>query len=361
MFICGMMSVEILLSWRRNPVVAKLWLLVWSVTAFVLYIGHFVFFCRHLSLVPAVDTAYVACNLAVYPLYLIYIYKLTVPQVPRVLLWTLALPVIMGVAVGVHYLLMSPGETAHFVDEYLYHDRRDGQTGLAAMQVGLHVIAKVAFAVEVTGVVLIGTHRIKKYNQMIEQLYADTEGKALYSIHTILVLLLCTSVVSFVVNIIGKAFFADSPWMLVAGALLFSILLFAIGWEGQHQHFSIADIQPEHAEGADESMPDVVMKVQQQQTLRDQLVLLMEQERPYLNADLKLDDLAKRLGTNRTYLLRTMSDELHMTFSEYVNRQRIAYAKRLMECRPNLSKAEVAQLSGYASLSSFYRNFKQYA
>ena len=362
MFVCGIMSVEVLLSWRQRPLPAKLWLLAWSVVATMLYVGHYVYFHRYLTLVPFTDIVYTASNLAVYPLYLIYIYSLTECSAPRWLLWSLAFPVVMGLAVGVLYAIMPTGEVGRFIDDYLYHDQHDWLAGLSALQYALHILAKVAFAVEVTAVVIIGTYRIRKYNGMVEQLYADTEGKALYSVQAILWLLLCTSVISFVVNIVGRAFFTDSPWLVAIPSLLFSVLLFMIGWEGQSQHFSVADIVQDDTDKAteEEVAPFESVLRNRPLTLKDQLSRVMEQEQLYLNPDLKLDDLAKYLGTNRTYLLRTMNDELHMSFSEYVNRQRIAFARQLMEQNPALSKADVALRSGYSSLSSFYRNLKHY-
>jgi YesN/AraC family two-component response regulator len=49
-----------------------------------------------------------------------------------------------------------------------------------------------------------------------------------------------------------------------------------------------------------------------------------------------------------------------MSFSEYINLQRIAYAEQLMSTHPELSKTEVSLQSGYASPASFYRNYKLY-
>ena len=79
-----------------------------------------------------------------------------------------------------------------------------------------------------------------------------------------------------------------------------------------------------------------------------------------MQPDLKLDDLARQLGTNRTYLLRAIKQDLKMTFSEYINRQRISYATTLMAHHPDWSKAEIANRVGYSSLSTFYRNLSEF-
>ena len=49
-----------------------------------------------------------------------------------------------------------------------------------------------------------------------------------------------------------------------------------------------------------------------------------------------------------------------MTFKEYINRKRIAYAEQLMAQDPSTPKNEIATRSGYNSISSFYRNLTLY-
>ena len=87
---------------------------------------------------------------------------------------------------------------------------------------------------------------------------------------------------------------------------------------------------------------------------------LMDEEKLFLLADLKLADVTLRLATNRTYLLAMLQKELHMTFSEFVNRRRIAYACQLRSEHPELTTREVAYASGYSTFSSFYRNQHKY-
>ena len=85
-----------------------------------------------------------------------------------------------------------------------------------------------------------------------------------------------------------------------------------------------------------------------------------DEQQIFLEKDLLLNDVAKKLGTNRTYLLLALSSCAQMTFKEYVNRKRIAYAEQLMEENPFTPKTEIATRSGYNSMSSFYRNLGLY-
>ena len=62
--------------------------------------------------------------------------------------------------------------------------------------------------------------------------YADLQGRTLSSLRGILWLLLATAIFSVVVNIIGRHWFANSPWLLFIPSIAFSILLALIGLEG---------------------------------------------------------------------------------------------------------------------------------
>ena len=106
------------------------------------------------------------------------------------------------------------------------------------------------------------------------------------------------------------------------------------------------------------ALPHEVSSTNRPLTLR--LRALVEGEQRFLQPDLKLDDLARQLGTNRTYLLRAIKVDLGMSFSEYINRQRIRYACALMAQHPNWNKADIASRVGYSSLSTFYRNLHEF-
>lgn len=77
---------------------------------------------------------------------------------------------------------------------------------------------------------------------------------------------------------------------------------------------------------------------------------------------LSLTDLARRLGTNTRYLSRAFNEGLGISFSEFINRQRIDEAKRrLAEEGDSLTILAIALEVGFASKASFNRAFKVYA
>lgn len=74
--------------------------------------------------------------------------------------------------------------------------------------------------------------------------------------------------------------------------------------------------------------------------------------------NLSLEDIAKHIGVNKYYLSRILKNALNMGLCEYINNLRIDYAKTLL-LSTNLSVSETAIESGYDSLRTFNRCFKE--
>lgn len=73
---------------------------------------------------------------------------------------------------------------------------------------------------------------------------------------------------------------------------------------------------------------------------------------------LTLSELAAELGTNRTTLSNYLNQELGTTFYDYINSHRITRAEELLSEPSNRYSAEqLAELSGFNSLSTFRRAF----
>ncbi len=345
MFVCGILSAELAVSlWLRyDP--PKTCLQGWALTATALYATHYVFFSgAPASVMRVADAVYTMTNLAVYPLYLVYIYELTDPRPLRLRRRAVLLLYFISAVFGV-------------IAWHFY--------GTPAQEL-VHNICRVLFAISVVVTVVLGIRRIRSYHQLLDTLYADTEERQLKGIGVILYVLLVMSLSSMVVNFLGRYYFIGSKWLAIP-SLLFSCLIFAIGQVGLRQKYSIRDVEADEAKEEPEVQPvtpEEVKEEDEEKSVETSMLILklrtlVEDERLFTQPNLKLDDVARRLGTNRTYLLRAMKQDLQLTFSEYINKQRIAYALQLMKAHPDWTKDDIAEQVGYASLSSFYRNLHE--
>lgn len=354
---CALFSMLILLEWCNRQLREQHTLFAFMLTATLLYVGHYIYFNRAADLLPLSDILYVSANITVYPLYLIYIIRLTSKW--RAVYWLMLLPGLLAImATGTGYIVMTDEEDRMFVHNYLYHNSQTGLTDMALFQAYIRQFFKLVFAIEVIATVVIGSMMIRRYDRMVDEFYADTDDKSMRNIQSILYLVLTIAVLSFIVNIIGRARFTDHEIILTTTSLMFSALLFAIGYEGLHRHFSIIDMRTNKEQVSNDD--SAALKDAVNCSMTERIIALVENDKIYLQPDLKLDDLAQMMHTNRTYIYQAVNQQMGISFNEFINRYRIAHAKRLMASDPTLSMNDVALQSGFASLSSFYRNMKKY-
>jgi AraC-like DNA-binding protein len=355
MIVCGVLSVLIALSLYNHWDRAKMRLLMFMVTATVLYLAHYMYFNRQMAVIPLTDTFYSFCNPAVFPLYYLYIEELTEyrPNRWRQVLYLLP-SLICFFATGLLYLLMDAGQTATFIHQCLYGGEIASLSGLAWWQGLAHAAVRIVFALQIPLVLFFGFRRITAYNTVVESNYSNIEGKRIVGVKTLLVLFAVTSFFAFVFNVIGRQQFVDGPEPLTFPAVLFSLLLLLIGHVGLSQQFSVQDIEAEVFQEA--SVPDESGYSE----LLERIIKLVNDEKLFLYPNLKVSDLAKQINSNRNYIYHAINVEMGTSFSDYINGLRVDYAARLLEANPDLSINEVIIKSGFTSTSAFYRNFKKF-
>lgn len=355
MIVCGVLSVLIALSLYNHWDRTKMRLLMFMVTATVLYLAHYMYFNRQMAVIPLTDTFYSFCNPAVFPLYYLYIEELTEyrPNRWRQVLYLLP-SLICFFATGLLYLLMDAGQTAIFIHQCLYGGEIASLSGLAWWQGLAHAAVRIVFALQIPLVLFFGFRRITAYNTVVESNYSNIEGKRIVGVKTLLVLFAVTSFFAFVFNVIGRQQFVDGPEPLTFPAVLFSLLLLLIGHVGLSQQFSVQDIEAEVFQEA--SVPDESGYSE----LLERIIKLVNDEKLFLYPNLKVSDLAKQINSNRNYIYHAINVEMGTSFSDYINGLRVDYAARLLEANPDLSINEVIIKSGFTSISAFYRNFKKF-
>ena len=92
--------------------------------------------------------------------------------------------------------------------------------------------------------------------------------------------------------------------------------------------------------------------------MMSRITALMEEEQLYRKKDLRLVDVASRLGTNTTYISACINGQTGQSFNAFVTAYRIQHAKELLKSHPELFMAQISDESGFTSERSFFRNFK---
>lgn len=113
-----------------------------------------------------------------------------------------------------------------------------------------------------------------------------------------------------------------------------------------YHHIHVQDIFPN------------VRPTKQKEYVRKFNQLLHHIEEHYME-NLDLDTLAESVGFSKYHFLRLFKQYTGTTLGEYTTLYRLKVAEKLL-CNPNISITDVAAQSGFSSISTFNRIFKQY-
>ena len=143
-------------------------------------------------------------------------------------------------------------------------------------------------------------------------------------------------------------------WIILAFVFLtIAIALFLIRRRRHRQTIDMTESVPVIT-----SVPEPNKDLESNKELLQRICDLMEQQKPYLNSDLKLVDVATMLATNRNTISSCINNQRACSFSQFVGTYRVEYAKQLMHRQKDIKIAEVWMLSGFSNETSFFRTFK---
>lgn len=349
---------------------AKCFLFFFLSVAFINYTIHWCYFNHNYKFYYLLDSIWVFTSLSVFLLYYYYIRLLAKDtEINYKWSWILIPAFSLALFSATLYILMSPKEIEIFTNEVLYHNRPSSgnYSTLIKLQIVRTELFKVFFTIEVILTIFYGLRLIKRFNKKVLAYYSDVHHRELSNIKSTLLFLFATAGISVVSNILGKDFFAYNDYLLAIPSVTHSIVLFGLSYVGYKQSFSIRELVE------DQRLPDNIKYEEEKEEEEDKEELLgskydelymrmeylLNEEQIFRDADLRLNDLASMLGTNRTYISRLINNKANTNFCDYINAHRITYAKKLFSLHKEeqLTLDEVALESGFSSQSSFYRVF----
>lgn len=220
-------------------------------------------------------------------------------------------------------------------------------------------------------VFIYAVRNILAYRKRLDDFFSNLEGKSMEHHRATLKGFLMFLILIITIALSGNLLFVDFDIMVFVFLLLLGMVLFYLCY---HVYFIsyTADNFVLELKLADE---EALMKgyevfdgkdMENSETgnmlrlkLLPQLTRVIEEDKVYLQSDLRLDDLARLLHTNRTYISRFIKEEFQCNFSEFINRKRIEYAQELFHNSPGMTQEQIAEMSGFTHASSFSRVFKQ--
>nr|WP_299485363.1 helix-turn-helix domain-containing protein [uncultured Allomuricauda sp.] len=94
--------------------------------------------------------------------------------------------------------------------------------------------------------------------------------------------------------------------------------------------------------------------------LKGKLETIMSNEKPHLNSELRLDNLAEQLGISRHHASQVINEYFSSSFFDFINSHRIAAAVELLEeKKKEITLSELGYLAGFNNTVSFNKAFKK--
>jgi len=297
--------------------------------------------------------------LLIQPLFFFYIKSLTSPTfkcTPKRLLHFLPSLIVLLMNVFL-YSFLSPsekiqlltfsGESTNKILNFYYYLHKDWYHILLSIQALIYL-----------GIVVFNIYKYKK--QMLLN-FSNTEGVNLNWIITLIIIFISITVLHELLGNIDKVVF--NVRARLSYNIFYMLIISFIGIGGILQKEIYSEKDNEIAEKDNESKyKNSPLSEDLKKSIAKELMLYLEKEKPYLNSNLRIDDLSQSLNVNRQYLSQVINEVYNKNFYTLINTYRINEAKKLFyeKKHKQLSIMGVARSVGFNSKSTFNTFFKKF-
>ena len=197
---------------------------------------------------------------------------------------------------------------------------------------------------------------IPRYNRKLKERYSYVEHVNLNWLRVIL-LSFFVILILWILDCVFMSFIIESAYMVVSLALWMFFAYFLYRHEQAMSELADSPLAALTDGGGDDvSRQPAGCTAPVANDLHVRIQRLFSEERIYLNPRLKLSDISRMVGSNRTYVSDFFNRVNGKTFYEYVNRHRVAYACELLTGTSKCVDV-VAEEAGFSSRSTFFRVF----
>ena len=112
------------------------------------------------------------------------------------------------------------------------------------------------------------------------------------------------------------------------------------------------------------NLPDktkLSIEISNEKEIINDLLTIIEENRYFLNSSCTIDELAKKIKTNRQYLSKIINDKFETSFNNFINKYRIKEARKLLldTDYDKYTIEAIAELSGFNNRTTFNIAFKK--
>lgn len=210
----------------------------------------------------------------------------------------------------------------------------------------IYALTLIIFIVYNTLYPLLNLRNIRRYRKFIVNYSSDAYHTSLRWLFTVQVLILITVPLPFAGLLMGLSP-ETSNFLAWLGAVPYFINYLILCYNLLNDNYLV--IQPESSK---ENAPARNIAIDRKQFER-----YLRENKPYLNPNLRITDLAALLSTNRTYLSGFINKEYDMNFCRFINRYRLQELDRLRSLPSGATKSNIDLVlaAGFSNYRSYLR------
>ena len=355
-----------LVNTRRGNVVAHRLLALLTLT-FAADLGvDFLLRSRYLLIMPKLVYIEIVTSFIYGPLTYLYVKALTSRSRFQFThaTWAHFIPFVVGILLLIPFMLQDNS----LVVAQIYEDADIDHMGLWILAALLVIFAPIP---QIGIYLVLSVRQLVRHSRIIRNQFSSIERINLAWLRNLLLALLTLYIVYALIALVSP--FADGGVYEEALSLMMVVVIYAMGYMGMRQPriFSYSPATSEDAtepEVAVTELPQAAPKkyrksaldADMSQALHAELKRHMDQERPFLESNLTLTDLAGQLGISPNYLSQVINEQSGCNFFDFVNAYRVETAKSLLVSARQTSILDIAMDAGFNSKSAFYTAFKQH-
>jgi AraC-like DNA-binding protein len=207
---------------------------------------------------------------------------------------------------------------------------------------------------------------VSRYKKAANQLFSDPVHTDVSWLNSTIVFFILIVIVSTLNNLLAQIFLAKY-YLLAFNLVVLALFFFVINvilkaLRGSHVFSFTEQHDLSDRAGLTSKAPRVIADKGEKEQIIQLLARFMESDKPYLEPELSLEQLALKLSLKPRPLSQAINEILGQNFFDYINRYRIDEAKRLLT-NPKDEKITVLEVLyevGFNSKSSFNTLFKKY-
>ncbi len=316
----------------------------------LLFFCHFLYFANFPDWYVWFDIPLQLFGIMVFPLYHIYFRLLTVDDEIsfRKYILHLVLPLTFVILYGIAVFNSSLPEYKAWLFNKI---DSPGSPSVQFLQI-LRVIMKMIFCAQVIFYTIANHRLINRYSDRAIQFYSDLRDAQTNYAKMLNLSIVASGVVTLVVVAVGRTFLMSQDFLIFFAWLSITVTLYFIGYLGARQKV----INPDVLQDNSEPVQLFNTSVTDQEVLVNKILLTFVESKLYLNNDLTIQDLAKTVGTNRTYLSTVINQNFNLNFCTFVNGFRVNELERVILETPDYLLVQYVVLCGFGSVNSMKRS-----